>query len=69
MKTIPTAEEFYSEFLGDKEGLTIGVNDAMIEFAKLHVQKIRILQQEKYTCGETGYLITEEWENILNNIK
>lgn len=42
---------------------------AMIEFAKMHVLKIKHLQQSKYYSGETGYIKSEEWENIINNIK
>ena len=41
----------------------------MIEFAKMHVLKIKHLQQSKYYSGETGYIKSEEWENIINNIK
>ena len=45
------------------------VKEAMIEFAKMHVLKIKHLQQSKYYSGETGYIKSEEWENIINNIK
>ena len=45
------------------------VREAMIEFAKMHVLKIKHLQQSKYYSGETGYIKSEEWENIINNIK
>lgn len=43
--------------------------ELMIEFAKMHVLKIKHLQQSKYYSGETGYIKSEEWENIINNIK
>ena len=45
------------------------VKEATIEFAKMHVLKIKHLQQSKYYSGETGYIKSEEWENIINNIK
>lgn len=69
-----TAEEFliekeyplYNEFGG--LGMYY-VKEAMIEFAKMHVLKIKHLQQSKYYSGETGYIKSEEWENIINNIK
>jgi hypothetical protein len=41
----------------------------MIEFAKLHVEKIKNLQECKYYAGETGYITKEEWNEILINIK
>lgn len=40
-----------------------------IEFAKFHVLKIKHLQQNKYYSGETGYIKSEEWKDIINNIK
>ena len=67
---IPTAEEFLI-----KENLPIDIlsgddiNYAMIEFAKLHVEKILELQHLKYYAGETGYIKKEEWEELLTNIK
>jgi len=66
---LPTAEEFlidkgYSGFA--KHTL---VKKWMIEFAKLHVEKIKELQMAKYFAGETGYIKKEEWEEILNDIK
>ena len=45
------------------------VKEAMVEFAKMHLLKIKHLQQSKYYSGETGYIKSEEWENIINNIK
>ena len=56
---------FNEIYIGEK----IAINNAMIEFAKMHVLKIKHLQQSKYYSGETGYIKSEEWENIINNIK
>jgi hypothetical protein len=69
---IPTAEEFLllmkdEDFTLSKSGLK--VSKMMIEFAKLHVEKIKDLQQSKYYSGETGYIKKEEWEELLTNIK
>lgn len=58
-----TATEFFDE------GNFNNVTDMLIEFAKMHVLKIKHLQQSKYYSGETGYIKSEEWENIINNIK
>ena len=58
-----TAAEFFDE------GNFNNVTDMLIEFAKMHVLKIKHLQQSKYYSGETGYIKSEEWENITNNIK
>jgi hypothetical protein len=58
-----TAAEFFDE------GNFNNVTDMLIEFAKMHVLKIKHLQQSKYYSGETGYIKSEEWENIINNIK
>ena len=58
-----TAKEFFDE------GNFNNVTDMLIEFAKMHVLKIKHLQQSKYYSGETGYIKSEEWENIINNIK
>lgn len=69
MSKIPTAEVFLHHdgfdmiFDGDK------ITEKMIEFAKLHVDNIRAIQQSKYFAGETGYITNEEWINILENIK
>jgi hypothetical protein len=72
MEKIPTAEEFLiikddKDFRLSMSGLN--VSEMMIEFAKLHVEKIKELQMAKYFAGETGYIKKEEWEEILNNIK
>ena len=69
-----TAEEFLIEkeypLYNESGGLGMYyVREAMIEFAKMHVLKIKHLQQSKYYSGETGYIKSEEWENIINNIK
>jgi len=69
---IPTAEEFLllmkdENFTLSKSGLK--VSKMMIEFAKLHIEKIKDLQQSKYYAGETGYIKKEEWEELLTNIK
>ena len=69
-----TAEEFLIEkeypLYNESGGLGMYyVKEAMIEFAKMHVLKIKHLQQSKYYSGETGYIKSEEWENIINNIK
>ena len=58
-----TAKEFFDE------GNFNNITDMLIEFAKMHVLKIKHLQQSKYYSGETGYIKSEEWENIINNIK
>ena len=69
-----TAEEFLKYF-NEKEGnidklyYDSYVKKLMREFAKMHVLKIKHLQQSKYYSGETGYIKSEEWENIINNIK
>jgi len=74
-KVIPTAEEILDKYVSiDKEGNKRRIfNDepipAMIEFAKLHANKIRDLQKAKYAVGETGYIKNEEWEELLNEIK
>jgi hypothetical protein len=72
MEQIPTAEEFLiikddKDFRLSMSGLN--VSEMMIEFAKLHAEKIKELQMAKYFAGETGYIKKEEWEEILNNIK
>ena len=71
-KMIPTAEEFLlqQDCLRNVEDYFDDVQPIdLIEFAKLHVQAIKHLQQCKYYAGETGYIVEEEWENIINNIK
>jgi hypothetical protein len=72
MEQILTAEEFLiikddKDFRLSMSGLN--VSEMMIEFAKLHAEKIKELQMAKYFAGETGYIKKEEWEEILNNIK
>ena len=75
MHNIPTAEEFF-------DSPNIGVSNTTeymycqkdvakkaIEFVKLHVEKIKNLQESKYYAGETGYILKEEWNEILTNIK
>ena len=71
MEKIPTAEKFLSKNIDYVLGNDCkeDVKNAMIEFAKLHVEKIKELQMAKYFAGETGYIKKEEWEEILNNIK
>ena len=72
-----TADEFLEDYLStnnlpwspEMEKQIGCVYNAMIEFAKMHVLKIKHLQQSKYYSGETGYIKSEEWENIINNIK
>ena len=67
---IPTAEEFLKK--KQHNGIIQTHSDyweAMIEFAKLHVEKILELQHLKYYAGETGYIKKEEWEELLTNIK
>jgi len=62
---LPTAEEFlFDNFEGGAINPQI-----LIQFAKLHVEKIKDLQQSKYYAGETGYIKKEEWEELLTNIK
>ncbi len=65
---IPTAEEFYQQAINNK---TIGddITDLMNAYAKMHVEKVRDLQQAKYYAGETGYIKKDEWEELLTNIK
>lgn len=66
----PTAEEFLKrEDLPTDILSGDDINYAMIEFAKLHVEKILKLQHLKYYAGETGYIKKEEWEELLTNIK
>jgi hypothetical protein len=66
MEKLPTAEEFFNSDVGLWPWQ---IEQKAIEFAKLHVKEVRSLQQAKYFCGETGYIKTEEWEEILDNIK
>jgi hypothetical protein len=42
------------------------IKKMMIEFAKIHIEKIMNLQQSKYYAGETGYITKEEWQDLLN---
>ncbi len=62
---IPTAEEFWLQNNGQHQNTA----KMMIEFAKLHVEKILELQHLKYYAGETGYIKKEEWEELITNIK
>ena len=66
-----TAEEFLrnSSVTSSDRYDFLSKQELMIEFAKMHVLKIKHLQQSKYYSGETGYIKSEEWENIINNIK
>ena len=66
-----TAEEFLrnSSVTSSDRHDFLSKQELMIEFAKMHVLKIKHLQQSKYYSGETGYIKSEEWENIINNIK
>ena len=66
-----TATEFIKNKFPNHDGVFIlkNIEEFMIEFAKMHVLKIKHLQQSKYYSGETGYIKSEEWENIINNIK
>ena len=66
-KLILTGKETY-----DPEYPTVSKYDAleaMIEFAKLHVEEIQKLQKSKYYAGESGYIKEEEFIEILNDIK
>lgn len=76
MHNIPTAEEFIkSTELVVKFDNTQGcileeeLPNLLKKFAKLHVEKIKNLQDCKYYAGETGYILKEEWNEILTNIK
>ena len=42
------------------------IKKMMIEFAKMHIEKIMNLQQSKYYTGETGYITKKEWQDLLN---
>ena len=42
------------------------IKKMMIEFAKMHIEKIMNLQQSKYYAGETGYITKKEWQDLLN---
>ena len=42
------------------------IKKMMIEFAKMHIEKIMNLQQSKYYAGETGYITKKEWKDLLN---
>ena len=66
-----TATEFIKNKFPNHDGVFVlkNIEEFMIEFAKMHVLKIKHLQQSKYYSGETGYIKSEEWENIINNIK
>ena len=66
---LPTAEEFLTnKYEFDLNSFQDNV-EHLKEFAKLHVEKIKDLQQSKYYAGETGYIKKEEWEELLTNIK
>lgn len=74
MDKIPTAEEYIFDYSQndvidnlDKDSKEI-ITLKMIEFAKLHIIKVKHLQQTKYSSGETGYIKSEEWEEIINQI-
>lgn len=41
----------------------------MREYAKQKVEEVFELQKTKYISGETGYLIKEDREEVLNGIK
>jgi hypothetical protein len=71
MEKTPIAEDILSKKFNElRSSFTLkDVEECMIEFAKLHVEKIKELQMAKYFAGETGYIKKEEWEEILNNIK
>lgn len=65
MKQTATALEFLNEAQSNPtKGWT--EHKAMIEFAKMHIEKIMNLQQSKYYAGETGYITKEEWQDLLN---
>ena len=65
MKQTPTALEFLNEAqTNPTKGWT--THKLMIEFAKMHIEKIMNLQQSKYYAGETGYITKEEWQDLLN---
>ena len=66
-----TATELIRNKFPNHNGVFVlkNIEEFMIEFAKMHVLKIKHLQQSKYYSGETGYIKSEEWENIINNIK
>lgn len=66
---IPTAEEFCNTFKPTCKTWQENFHQTMIEFTKLHVEKILELQHLKYYAGETGYIKKEEWEELLTNIK
>ena len=63
-----TAEKFLKDYeLGNTGKIDIeDAKEALIEFAKLHIEKIMNLQQSKYYAGETGYITKEEWQDLLN---
>ena len=70
LKTIEESGNFPLNLTRDTHiGSAHAIKRAMIEFAKLHVEKIKDLQQSKYYAGETGYIKKEEWEELLTNIK
>ena len=66
---IPTAEEFIEQTYSSIPYELDQITELMQEFAKLHVEKVRDLQQAKYYAGETGYIKKDEWEELLTNIK
>ena len=63
-----TAVEFLKDYeLGNTGKIDIDdAKEALIEFAKMHIEKIMNLQQSKYYAGETGYITKEEWQDLLN---
>lgn len=44
------------------------IDKLMVEFAKMHLLKVKHLQQSKYYAGETGYIKSEEWDEIFNEV-
>lgn len=64
------AEDFLrSKGYDSGEEPTEGIKELLCEFAKLHIEALKHLQQCKYYAGETGYIAEAEWENIINDIK
>ena len=68
MSNIPTALDFYKEALTNP-AKGWAAHKAMKEFAKLHIENVKALMEAKYYAGETGYIIKEEWQELIDNIK
>jgi hypothetical protein len=64
--SILTADEFVDQY--DWENSSLDIPEVLKSFARMHVTKIRELQEAKYVSGETGYIKSSEWDDLLDEI-